>query len=189
MAVPKQTVSTGPLFDLGDRIAPCGTHSATCINVRDLFNTERKKFQSEEIETVDVTGFLFGFRTSDGQAHRVATRAFKISGSQKSGLFNFLKSWLGQAPKFGWDHRTMKGRKALIVVAHQPGRTRPGQMFAVIASISPQPARHDELPAQTPARAPVPAHTPRPTQSAPVASSHVASAPSVEDAGDDPLAF
>lgn len=186
MAVLKQPTSTGSLFELGDQLPPRGTFVATCINVRDVFNTERKKFQSEELEKVDLTAFLFGFRTRDGAAHRVATRAFKISGSEKSGLFNFLKSWLGQAPRYGWDYVEQKGKKALITVDHQPSRTKPGAVYAVIASISPLPDGYVEPPVTAqpiaPPPAPVPVHTPPPVQP-------VAAAPSVEDAGDDALPF
>lgn len=185
MAILKQPTATGSLFELGDQLPPRGTFVATCIQVRDVFNTERKKFQSEELEKVDLTGFLFGFRTRDGAPHRVATRAFKISGSEKSGLYGFLKSWLGQAPKYGWDYCEMKGRKALITVDHQPSRTKPGAVYAVIASVSPLPEGYVEsaAPAQPVAPQPVP-----PPQAAPVAPPPVA-APSVEDAGDDALPF
>jgi hypothetical protein len=78
----------------------------------DVFNVERKKYQSEEMEKVDVTAFLFGFRTRDGKPFKVASRAMKISGSEKSGLFGFLKSWLGQAPRYGWDYMRNEGQKA-----------------------------------------------------------------------------
>jgi hypothetical protein len=177
MAVLKQPTSTSSLFELPDELPPRGTFVAKCIDVRDVFNVERKKYQSEEMEKVDLTGFLFGFRSRDGKPFRVATRAMKISGSEKSGLFNFLKSWLGQAPQYGWDYCQMKGRSALITVDHQPSRTKPGAVYAIIATISPLPEGYQEpAPAPTPTAAPPPAPVPPPAppQAAPV-----------EDAGDE----
>ena len=166
MAILKQPTSSGSLFELPDELPPRGTFVATCTDVKDVFGVERKRFQSEELEKVDLTGFLFGFRNREGKAFRVATKSFKISGSEKSGLYAFLKSWLGRAPKYGWDYVEMKGRKALITVDHQPSRTKPGAVYAVIASISPLPDGFDDTSA--------PAQTPPPATSA----------PSVEDAGD-----
>lgn len=76
----------------------------------------------------------------------------KISGSEKSGLFILLKSWLGQAPRYGWDYMEMKGKKALITVDHQPSRTKPGAVYAVIASISPLPEGYGEQAPLAPAK-------------------------------------
>ena len=56
----------------------------------------RAAHQSEETETVDLTGFLFGYRDKQGNAHNIASKGMKISGNEKSALFLFLKSWLGQ---------------------------------------------------------------------------------------------
>jgi hypothetical protein len=172
MAVLQQPKSSSSLFELSDELPPRGTFVATCIDIRDVFGVQRQKFQSQEMETVDVTAFLFGFRTRDGKPFKVATRAMKISGSEKSGLFILLKSWLGQAPRYGWDYMEMKGKKALITVDHQPSRTKPGAVYAVIASISPLPEGYGEQPqAAMPSPAPV---APPP-----------AAAPSVEDADDE----
>jgi hypothetical protein len=155
MAVLPQPKSSSSLFELPDELPPRGTFVATCIDIRDVFGVERQKFQSQEMEKVDVTAFLFGFRTKDGKPFKVATRAMKISGSEKSGLFILLKSWLGQAPRYGWDYMEMKGKKALITVDHQPSRTKPGAVYAVIASISPLPEGYGEQPPLAPAKPPV----------------------------------
>lgn len=178
MAVLKQPTTSGSLFELPDELPPRGTFVATCIDVKDLFNVERKKYQSEEFEKVDVTGFLFGFRTRDGKPFRIASRTMRISGSEKSTLHGFLKSWLGQAPKFGWDYCALKGAKALITVDHQPSRTKPGAVYAIIASISPLPEGYGEQP--QPAPQPVPPPAPAAAQHAPAAA-----AVSVEDSGDE----
>lgn len=167
MAILQQPKSTSSLFELPEELPPRGTFVATCIDIRDVFGVERQKYQSQEMEKVDLTAFLFGFRTKDGKPFRVATRAMRISGSEKSGLFNLLKSWLGQAPRYGWDYMEMKGKKALITVDHQPSRTKPGAVYAVIASISPLPEGYGEQP-----------QAPQPTPPAPTS-------PSVEDTPDE----
>jgi hypothetical protein len=182
MAILKQPTTSGSLFELPDELPPRGTFVATCINVRDVFGVERKKYQSEETEKVDLTGFLFGFRAKDGTAHKIASRSFKISGSEKSGLYAFLKAWLGQAPQYGWDFCEMKGAKALVTIDHQPSRTKPGAVYAVIASISPLPEGYGEAPAPQPA-----APTPSPAKLAPAPAAPTA-APSVADT-DDELPF
>ena len=178
MAILTQPKSTSSLFELPDELPPRGTFVATCIDVKDVFGVERQKYQSQEMERVDLTAFLFGFRTKDGKPHRVATRAMKISGSEKSGLFAFLKSWLGQAPRFGWDYCELKGKKALVTVDHQPSRTKPGVFYAVIASISPLPEGYGDAPQAPQPTAPAVAAA-KPSQG------EAGRAPSVEDAQDE----
>ena len=169
---------TNRVFDVGEETPPRGTFIATCIDIRDMFGVERPKFNNpSELEKVDLTAFLFGFRAKDGTAHRIASRSFKISGNEKSGLYQFLKAWLGQAPKYGWDYCELKGAKALVTVDHQPSRTQPGAVYAIIATISPLPEGYQEpASAPTPPAAvataapakPAPAETPPPPQAAPV---------------------
>ena len=137
------------MFETGD-LAPKGTFVATCIDIKDVFGVERKKYQSEETERVDLTSFLFGFRDKAGTPFKVASRSLKISGNEKSNLFAFLKSWLGEPPKMGWDYMEMKGKKALVTVEHIHSTRNPGQVFAGIASISPVPEGFESasIPAQ-----------------------------------------
>ena len=170
MAPIPQPKTSSSLFELSDELPPRGTFVAACIDIKDVFGVERKKFQSEEIEKVDITAFLFGFRTKDGKPFKVATRAMRISGNEKSSLFTFLKSWLGQAPRYGWDYMEMKGKKALITIDHQASHAKPGVVYAAIAVISPVPEGFGETQVST-STAPVP-----PPQNA---------APSVEDAPDE----
>ena len=168
MAPIPQPKTSSSLFELPNELPPRGTFVATCIDIKDVFGVERKKFQSEQIEKVNLTGFLFGFRNKDGKAHKVATRSMRISGNEKSGLYNFLKAWLGQPPLLGWDYMAMKGKKALVTVDHQPSHTKPGVVNAVISSISPVPEGFGETQVQSTSIAPP-----------------QAAAPSVEDASDE----
>ena len=165
LTAPKAT----QMFETGE-LAPKGTFIASCIDIKDVFGVERRKFQSEEIEKVDLTAFLFGFRDKQGKPFKVASRSFRISGNEKSNLFAFLKAWLGEAPKMGWDYMELKGRKALLTVEHIPSAKNPGQVYAGIASISPVPEGYQ-----------VPASAPAQPQTAPAP----AAAPAAEDEGDE----
>ena len=160
---------TAQMFDTGE-LAPNGTYVATCIDIKDLFEVERRKFQSEQMEKVNLTAFLFGFRDKQGKPFKVSSRSFRISGNEKSNLFAFLKAWLGEPPKMDWDYFEMKGKKALLTVEHIPSVKNPGQVYAGIASISPVPEGF-----QTPATA----------TSQPQAASAPAAAPAAEDEGDE----
>lgn len=134
-----QAPKTQQMFETGTEITPKGTYVATCIDIKDLFGVERKKFQSEEMEKLDITAFLFGLRDRTGKPYKIASRPFRISGNEKSSLFAFLKSWLGQPPKMGWDYMELKGRQALVTVDHTPSKRTPGLTYADIVSISPVP--------------------------------------------------
>ena len=148
MAILKDSAgSVWSLFEMeAEPMPPRGTFAATIIGIRDRFGVERRKFQSEETEKVDLTQFLFGFRDGAGQPHQIASRVMKISGNEKSALYQFLTALLGEPPKMGWDYMEMKGRKVLVTVAHQPKRSDPGESYATIASVSPLPAGYGEAP-------------------------------------------
>ena len=200
MAVLQQPVVSGNVFAelIGDDLAPAGTYVATVIDIRDEFGVTRQKFQSTEMETVDLTTFLFGFRDAQGFEHRVASRRMKISGNEKSTLFSFLKSLLGRAPQYGWDYTALKGAQCLLTVEHVTKRDGTG-VFAGIAALSPVPAgmagvvgQRSEVGGQRSEgtagaeRQPYPARTvvaPRPVNAVPVAPAVVA------PVTDDPLPF
>ena len=161
MAILKQpTRNTNPFTEqIGDDLAPAGTFVATVIDIHDEFGVQRQKFESAELEKVDLACFLFGFRDAQGQPHWVASRQMRISGNEKSALFGFLKSMLGKAPEYGQDYCTLKGAKCLLTVEHVQRRDGNG-VFASIASLSPVPPGYGQ-PAQ-PAAPAVPAAQPRP---------------------------
>ncbi len=141
MAILEQPVNnSNPFADqIGDDLAPAGTFAATIIDIRDEFDIQRQKFQSAEMEVVDLTTFLFGFRDAQGYEHRVSSRRMKISGNEKSTLFAFLKSLLGRAPQYGWDYLELRGHQCLLTVEHVQRRDGTG-VFAAIAALSPMPA-------------------------------------------------
>jgi len=177
MAILKEPTQTR-VFDTGDATPPRGTFVAKCIDAKDMFNVQRPKFENPaEMERVDLTAFLFGFRDRSGTPFKIASRSMRISSRDNSRLFAFLKSWLGRPPQYGWDYLELRGTEALITVDHMPSRKYPGVTFADIVSIGPVPEGFG-----TPATAPtVAAPPPSPLPPAP------APAP-VEDV-DDPLPF
>ena len=146
MAVLQQPVASGNVFgeQIGEDLAPAGTFVATLIDIRDEFGVKRQKFQSTEMETVDLTTFLFGFRDAQNFEHRVSSRRMKISGNEKSTLFGFLKSLLGRAPQFGWDYMELRGHQCLLTVEHIQRRDGTG-VFAAIAALSPLPAGYGQV--------------------------------------------
>jgi hypothetical protein len=154
MAILQQPVVCGNVFaeQIGDDLAPAGTYVAMVIDIVDEFGVQRTKFQSTEVETVDLTTFLFGFRDAQGFEHRVASRRMKISGNEKASLFAFLKSLLGHAPQYGWDYVSLKGAQCLLTVEHIQRRDGTG-VFAAIAALSPVPAGFSQPAPQAPAPA------------------------------------
>ncbi len=134
MAILTQPEPSG--FELGP-LAPNGTYVATSLEIQDEFGVERPKFENpQESEKLDVTRFLFGFKGPDGKLYKVQSFEFRISGSTKSNLFKFLTSWLGQAPKYGWDYCELKGHGAMITVSHKLSRDGT-KTYANIVGISP----------------------------------------------------
>ena len=146
MAVLTQPAGVSRCFfdEPASTLPPAGTFRAKIIDIADKFGVERTKYQSEEIEKVDLTQFRFGFRDKQGKAHTIDSRQMKISGHENSALFSFLKSILGTAPKMGWDYMEVNGREVLITIEHEEGNVA---TYARIVTISPLPYA-DEPPAQ-----------------------------------------
>jgi hypothetical protein len=137
--LPPPSNTGNPFADqIGDDLAPTGTCVATILDIKDEFGVERQKYESTEIETVDLTCFLFGFRDKQGGEHRVASKRMRISGHEKSGLFGLLKSLLGMSPEFGRDYCELKGMRCLLTVEHVQRRDGSG-VYAAISSLSPLP--------------------------------------------------
>lgn len=151
-----------------EALPPQGTYVAVCIDCKDEFGIERKKFQSDQMEKVNCASFLFGFRDAQGNPFKHATNRMRISGNEKAALMKFLSAWMGQAPKMGWDYSTkvdqggMVGRKAIITIAHVAAKS--GKQYADMLSIAPCP---DALPVGPLGGAPAPAVPTQPAAAAP----------------------
>jgi hypothetical protein len=168
---------------IGDDVAPAGTFQATVIDIKDEFGVIRPKFENPaEMEKVDLTTFLFGFRDQLNMPHRIASRSMKISGNEKSALYAFLKGILGKAPSYGWDYCTLKGSKCLVTVEHKAKNNGQGY-YPAIAALSPMPVGMPAAPAPVPAPQPMPLPVQQP---APVMAPPPMAAPFEED---EPLPF
>jgi len=197
MAVLQQpTNMSNPFADvIGDNLAPAGTYVATVLDIKDEFGIQRLRYQSTEMETVDLTTFLFGFRDAQGAAHRVSSKRMKISGNEKSTLFGFLKGMQGHAPQYGWDYCTLKGKQCLLTVEHIQRRDGSG-VFAAIASLSPVPAGYGgSVPQAAPVTQAAPAASPVAAASLVAVAAQTAPtvapspAPAAMLAADDPIPF
>jgi len=122
------------LADMGPP-PPAGTYLAVCVEVIDLYGVDRKKYESEEMEKVDVTRFVFGVKTKSGQLHKIATREMKITSGPKANLTKFLKAWTGENPKPGMDTEDLKGKGGQITVTAEEARN--GKVYNNITGISP----------------------------------------------------
>jgi hypothetical protein len=114
---------------------PAGTYLAVCCDVIDNYGVDRPKFQSEELEKVDVTRFVFGVKTKAGALHKIATREMKITGGPKANLTKFLKAWTGENPKPGMDTADLVGKGAQITVTAEESRN--GKTYNNITGIAP----------------------------------------------------
>jgi hypothetical protein len=106
---------TSALSNLGEPPAK-GTYLAVCTDVVDEYNVTRRKYDSDEMETVNLTRFIFGVKAKDGSLRKIASKPMKISNHENSALRAFLVSWTGEAPKAGFDTATLKGKAAQISV-------------------------------------------------------------------------
>ena len=122
------------LSDMGPP-PPAGNYLAVCVEVIDLYGVDRKKYESEEMEKVDVTRFVFGVKTKSGQFHKIATREMKITSGPKANLTKFIKSWTGENPKPGMDTEDLKGKGGQITVTAEEARN--GKTYNNITGISP----------------------------------------------------
>lgn len=113
-----------------DELPPKGKYIATCIGIGDQYGVERKKFESDDVEKVDLTAFYFGYKCKEGRPWAVKSRDMKISLHERAALHKFLKEWLGEAPSVGLDTATLVGRGAEIRVEHVPSTRTPGRFFA-----------------------------------------------------------
>lgn len=139
LQAPKSTAGIGPRIT---ELAPKGTYLATILDIVDKFGVERPKYDNPtEIEKLDITTFVFGFKAKDGKQYLVKTgdspiTAMRISNGEKAKLRGFLTQLTGETPKDGWDYCELKGSGAQITVAHKESK-KTGNPYAVVASVAP----------------------------------------------------
>jgi hypothetical protein len=120
---------------LSEALVPKGSYVAICLDVEDQFGVERMKYGSDtEKEVVDLTTFYFGVRKG-AESFVIRSKPFKLSLHEKSALYQFLKTWLNEAPTAGLDTLKMKGAGAQMTIDHN--MSAKGRVYANIVSIAP----------------------------------------------------
>jgi hypothetical protein len=116
---------------------PAGSYDGICVDVREDFGVERRKYRSEQTERCDVIRFEFEVTAMSGAMRRIRTREMKISLHEKSALCAFLSAWCGQPPQDGFDTGDLIGRPAALTLSHVASTAEPGRIFVRIAAIAP----------------------------------------------------
>ena len=127
-----------------NELPPKGRYIATCIYNEDQLGVERTKFESADVEKVDLTAFYFGITDKAGKQYVIKSREMKISLHEKAALVKFLKSWRGSAPATGFDTASMVGQGAEIRIEHVESQRTPGKMFSNISDIAPVDDEHTD---------------------------------------------
>lgn len=115
---------------------PKGTFLAICLGSDEEYGVKRKKFESEEEEVVDLISFYFGYKIKTGEPFVIRSKRMKLSGHEKSALFQFIAGWLGEKPPANFDTATLEGKAAQITVAHEIAISS-GKTYANLKSASP----------------------------------------------------
>ena len=142
-----KTSGGGTGWDITE-ICPPGTQVAICLEIRDVFDVTRPKYDKpEETEVVNLTRFLFGVRAADGQLYRVQTHDYKISAHEKAGLMKLLTGWTAKTlgDLIGWDYCEMVGQVAQLTVIHKTSKM--GKVYPAIDAVTPL---HPQLAAAAP---------------------------------------
>lgn len=91
----------------------------------------------DKTEKINTWRALFARVDDNGQTIYAQTREFKQSGFPKSGMMQFLTSWLGgTVPSDGsFDTDDLIGQGATLTISHK--ETRRGTTYAAIVGVSP----------------------------------------------------
>ncbi len=136
MKVTRQEDGDLPQLDiLGWKIitpCPSGTFLARCVDVDTNEKFQRKKYQSEEMETIPAVRFLFALKDGD-KPYLVQTNVYKASGSPKSNFYKAVVAWRGEFPTT-FDPNCLKGEEVSLTVEQRTsGR---GTVYGAITNIS-----------------------------------------------------
>jgi len=117
-----------------ETLAPKGTFSSICIDCMESIGVERKKWQSEETEVVDLLRYLFIVKTKDGP-FLLQSNEMKISAFKEAALAKFIRDWTGELPAPGFDTLNMVGETCQVTISHKTSSR--GNPYPVISSIAP----------------------------------------------------
>ncbi len=118
-------------------LAPAGAFPARLVDIMETFGVERTKYQSTEIEVVDVCRFLFAVNDENGKAWLVQTKEMAQKTNEKSNLMKFLKSLKGKEPPVDgtYDFCTEIGSVAQVTIEHKTSKS--GKVYGQVAGVAP----------------------------------------------------
>ena len=144
MQINRQEDGDRPQLDiLGWKIempCPSGTFLARCVDVDTNEKFQRKKYQSEEMETIPAVRFLFAIKDGD-QGYLVQTNVYKASGNPKSNFYKAVVGWRGEFPET-FDPNSLKELEANLTVEQRTSAR--GTVYGAITNISAIPANFKE---------------------------------------------
>jgi hypothetical protein len=117
-----------------ETLAPKGTFAATCVDCMESMGVERQKYQSDEMETVDLIRYLFLVDTKEGP-FLVQTNEMRLSAYKEAALAKFIQGWTGDLPAPGFDTMNMVGEVCQLSINHKTSAR--GTTYPIITSISP----------------------------------------------------
>lgn len=118
-------------------LCPEGTYPALCVDLMETLEVEEPSYNDPEIMVVkDKIRVLFGVKVED-EIFLCQTYEFNISGSPKSKLFGFIKSWMGKNPAPGFDTVDLIGHPCQITISHATSKRGTGRVYASVDSIAP----------------------------------------------------
>lgn len=116
-----------------ETLAPKGTFPAICVDCMESLEVERKKWQSEETEVVDLLRYLFIVQTKDGPMF-VQSNEMRISAYKEAALAKFIQGWTGELPAPGFDTLNMVGEVCQLTLNHKTSNR--GNPYPVISSVA-----------------------------------------------------
>lgn len=118
-----------------EKLCPEGTFPAVCPDIMESFGVEEPSYDNPAVMvTKDKLRPLFACNVN-GEVFLVQPYEFNISGSPKSKLYGFIKSWLGKAPAPGFDTEDLIGKCCQVTVSHKTSKK--GTVYATIDAIAP----------------------------------------------------
>ena len=136
MAILSQTQGGGLRTYETKNLCPEGTFAARCIDYMETFGVEEPGFDNPNITVKkDKIRFLFAIKAGD-EIHLAQTFEFNISGSPKSKLVPFIKTWLGKQPPPAMDTLDLIGKCCQISISHKTSKVK-GTTYAAVEAVSP----------------------------------------------------
>jgi hypothetical protein len=117
------------------KLCPTGVYPARCIDILDSMDVEEPSYDDPSVMvTKNKTRFLFSVKVGEG-VELVQTFEFNISGSPKSSLWKFIKSWLGKPPAPAFDTTNLIGEACQLTIDNRTSKK--GTAYATVESVAP----------------------------------------------------